>query len=144
MREKRSVWVIEQGSYSDYRVVGVFSSQQNAELVAARLADNYDQPEVQEWALDPCVDDINAGRTTFFVVMAMDGTVERCEAATLSGYEVGETVRLWERTKAPAYRGKQGVQDAVSGTVWATDTEHAVKIVNERRIQYLATQTARP
>jgi hypothetical protein len=30
----KTVWVIEQGSYSDYRVVGVFTSRENAKRVA--------------------------------------------------------------------------------------------------------------
>jgi len=28
------VWVVEEGEYSDYRVVGVFSSKENAQLIA--------------------------------------------------------------------------------------------------------------
>lgn len=32
-----SVWVIEQGEYSDYRVVGVYSSRENAERIAEKI-----------------------------------------------------------------------------------------------------------
>jgi len=31
---KQACWVVEQGEYSDYRVVGVFTSKANAQVVA--------------------------------------------------------------------------------------------------------------
>ena len=33
----KSVWVIEKGSYSDYRVVGVYSTQERAKLVCEHI-----------------------------------------------------------------------------------------------------------
>lgn len=38
---RKTIWVVEQGEYSDYRVVGVFSSQESAQVVADKLNGNY-------------------------------------------------------------------------------------------------------
>jgi hypothetical protein len=60
-----SVFVIEQGSYSDYHVVGVFSTRENAETVLAALKaateSYYDTPGIAEWPLDPAIDALRAG-----------------------------------------------------------------------------------
>lgn len=56
----KTVWVIEQGSYSDYRVVGVFSSEANAKFIAdaINVAESYDKATIAEWSLDPAVDEL--------------------------------------------------------------------------------------
>lgn len=134
------VWVIEQGSYSDYRVVGVYSSAKNAQLVADRLnaGERYgDDATVAKWPLDPAIAEINAGLSQWLVTMAYDGTVEQVRPTTSSSYDLGGDLGVWQRTKAPAWKG-QPISDAIHGTTWATDEQHAVKIANERRIQEIA------
>lgn len=137
------VWLIEEGSYSDYHVVGVFSSRQAAEMVLEKIKGyGYDEPEIVEWAMDPGVEEIRAGLRPHHVCMRLDdGFVESANETDWSSYDIGGRVTLWERTKAGAYQGKPGVTDAVTGTVFARDIAHAVKIVNEKRVQILA---ARP
>jgi hypothetical protein len=129
-----TVWAIEQGEYSDYRVVGVFSTEANARLVAEAIGSD---ATVSEWSIDPVVDDLNAGRSPYLVNMLKDGSVERCEKWTISGYELAGTMRIWKRSEAPAYVGKN-IPDCLHGTVWASDTMHAIKIVNEKRAQMIA------
>lgn len=134
------VWVVECGEYSDYRVVGVFSSEANAQLVAdaIRAGEYGEGPDVAKWELDPAVDALNQGHRLWYVVMLRDGAVERVDRQTLSAYEIGHTAaHIWKRTKAPAYKGK-GIPDALTMTVWAKDETHAVKIVNEKRAQMIA------
>jgi hypothetical protein len=55
---KKYVWVIEEGWYEDYRVVGVFSTQEKAQIAYAALEGTreygitlHDEPS--RWALDP-------------------------------------------------------------------------------------------
>src|SRR5690554_2354792 len=131
----KSVWVIEQGSYSDYRVVGVFSSKKNAEIVCEAINEGkkWEEATIAEWPLDPAVDELNAGRTQWSVVMLKDGTVERCDKQGIRSYNIGGEHHLWERTKALAYRGQKDIQDALTVTVWATDKKHAIKVANEIR-----------
>ena len=132
------IWVIEQGSYSDYRVVGVFSSKVNAEVVKGKLSVSFgEEPTIAEWTLDPAVDEINAGLTVWLGAMLRDGTVEQCVPWEINGYDLNEDLRIWERASAPAYKG-QGIQDCLHGKVWAKDAEHAIKIFNEKRVQLIA------
>lgn len=135
---RKTVWVIEQGEYSDYSVRGVFSSKENAERVAVLYKRDWgDAPEVNEWVLDPAVEETLQGLVKWNVTLRRDGTVERCEQSTYYG-NLNESVNLWERTKAPAYRDKPDVEDALMAEVWAKGSEHAVKIVNERRAEWIA------
>lgn len=136
---KGSVWVIEQGEYSDYRVVGVFSSETNARLVADAIntSETYDKATVDEWVLDPAVKDLAAGRHQWLVEMLRDGTVERCEKQEVSSYRIGGEVWIWPRSTAPANQGKN-IPDCLSATVWAKDEQHAIKVANEHRAQLIA------
>lgn len=135
-----TVWVIEQGEYSDYRVVGVFSSAANAQRVADAInVTQFTSPaEVAEWPLDPGVAALNAGHQRFIVWMRRDGTVERSDASEMTGYAVSGDVTIWRRSIAPAYRGK-GIEDCLQADVWAVDVTHAIKIANEHRLRLIAT-----
>jgi len=73
--------------------------------------------------------------------MLRDGTVEATQASDPSPYDgdnMGGAFFIWERTKAPAYRDKPGIRDALNARVWAKNERHAVKIVNERRAAMIA------
>jgi len=134
----KSVWVLEQGSYSDYRVVGVFSSRENAEKVRdwINAASASDRAELAEWDLDPAVAALNAGHKQWNVAMAYDGTVEKCERDDGEYYrQPNAALTIWERTKAPAYKDNPEIRDLLIGTVWAKDEKHAIKIANEKRGQ---------
>jgi hypothetical protein len=54
-----TVWVVARGEYSDYRVVGVFSSQEHAQLIAdainASSGGGFDKATVAARPLDPGV-----------------------------------------------------------------------------------------
>lgn len=132
------VWVIEKGSYSDYRVCGVYDSQEKAERVAEWLnaEDASDEATVAKWPLNPGADALNAGMHQYIVHMLRDGTVEKVYLYD-SRYSLGDECGIWRRSQAIAYRGKN-IQDCINATVWATDEKHAVKIVNERRTQMIA------
>lgn len=140
------VWIIEQGSYSDYRVVGIYTTAENAQRICDRINQNedYEKAEVSERELDPGIDALNQGLNKFFIVMAADGVLERCEESrSWDGYDIadGSTLRPWRRTTAPAWQGMEGIIDAVQGSIFARDVEHATKIVNEHRLVLLAEGT---
>ena len=135
----KSIWVIEQGDYSDYRVCGVFSTLANPKKMQEKInaGDSYDKATIAKWTLDPGIEELNAGRRMFSVRMNYDGNVEHVEDGSSYEYAQGAHLRVWKRTKAPAWRN-QPIGDAVTGTVWATDEKHAIKIVNEFRAQAIA------
>lgn len=128
-----TVWVIEQGDYSDYRVSGVFSTRENAERIAAILGGD---AAVAEWELDPTIADLDAGRTPYVVIMSADGTVEKLAVPHGDGWSPAYFAP-WRRSTVPAFRG-QNALDAVNARVWAEDDKHAVKIVNEKRLAMIA------
>lgn len=136
---RKSIWIVEQGEYSDYRVVGVFSSEANAKLIADTInaSEICDGASVEERPIDPAVKELNAGMNQWIVWMLRDGSVERCEPYSVSSYQLVGEIRLWERTKARAYYGTE-TQDCLDATVWARNHKHAVKIVNEKRAQMVA------
>jgi|SRR6185503_5465278 len=134
MNEKQSkVWVIEKGEYSDYSVVGVFSTEENARRVAELTGGS-----VAEWPLDPNIAEINQGLQVYLVHMLKDGSVEQCKRLELNSYALTTIgVTMWRRSQAPAFRG-QDKPDLMQATVWAKDEEHAIKITNEHRAEWIA------
>lgn len=134
---RRTVWVVERGSYSDYHVVGVFSTREHAQRIADLVNTYYDEATVAEWPMDPAISDLMAGRRQYRVLMLRDGAVEGdVLACEIDPHVLGESVRIWPRSSAPAYIGK-GVPDCLDATVWATDATHAVKIANEHRVRFI-------
>jgi hypothetical protein len=128
----KSVWVIEQGAYSDYRVVGVFSSREHAQLVKDKLTAMWDEPSIAEWPLDPCVEELSRGYTQWRGYMLRDGTVESMEPEHLNHLPAGASLlSVWNR-------GFLGKEDCLAGTVLANDRDHAIKIFNEQRTKLIA------
>ncbi len=143
--KSKSVWVVEQGSYSDYRVVGVFSTEAFARTVASAIngpegEEKYEDATCSEWELNPGIDGLRKGYKPYLVQMQKDGTADRVESRDVSGYEIGGNVQMWRRSTAPAYEG-QGIADVLLATVWAKDERHAVKIANEHRTRMIADGT---
>lgn len=130
-----TIWVVEQGYYSDYRVVGVFSSREHAER-ARQIAMAYryaDEASIAEWPLDPGIAEMNAGYRRFEVSMQRDGSTTAC-----AEYEPDSTrvqlinaIELWGSDSPLGRRYLHAV-------VWATDADHAVNIANEKRGQMIA------
>ena len=136
------MWVLERGSYSDYRVLGVFSTKRNAERAAKFLDHGSETPTVAEWPLNPAIAELSRGYDQWNIIMLRDGTVERCDRND-SPYDFDTAGFLWERTKAPAYIGK-GIPDALNVTVWARSARHAIKVANEKRAQMIAGNEWKP
>ena len=135
-----TIWVLHGGDYSDYSVSGVFSSRKNANIAKKALKDK--EHRVDEWPLDPGIDDLKKGYMRFRVVMLRDGETE-VAGPSLYTFDLEPRVWLWERTKADSYKGK-GIPDALSADVWAKDLEHAIKIANEHRTRMIAEGVWKP
>ena len=120
-----TVWLVEQGEYSNYHVVGVFSTRINAEEVAHvinRHAHTYDTATVTERPLDPFMDEWRQGLSPYTVLMRLDGTVVYCVQT--------------DPDRVCDDRGICG--GGFVATVWARDNQHAIKIVNEHRARAIA------
>lgn len=140
-RVSKTIYAVSRGSYSDYRIVALFSTKAKAQgYIAAVKFDSYDDAEIEEFQLDPDTADLlQRGYSVWRVVMLRDGSTERVDRTDNSQYDVEDapTFHIWERTKAVAYIGK-GIPDALVASVWAKSEKAAVKIANEKRAQMIA------
>ena len=120
---QKYVWVIEDGTYSDYHVVGIYSSKENAEL-----ANNLCSGEIRRFDLDPMMNEINSGMSRYLVIMYKDGNSEKVQESDL----------LFDfENKEEFYFPKSNENRSLRAYVWAKDEEHALKIADERRIRML-------
>jgi hypothetical protein len=137
----RCVWVIESGEYSDYHVVGVFSSLDNAQVVYDAIrASEGDYTKLREiacWPLDPITEELRQGFRQFYVLMLRDGTVEAVRPKTFDDYQINGYSKIWRRSTAPFYRGKN-VPDCLDILLWAKDETQAIKAANEHRAMMIA------
>lgn len=137
----KTIFVVEQGDYADYCVVGIFTTRENAQLVCDAINKSDSRrgdATVDEWPIDPGVSELNRGHRQYDVTMRRDGTVERCERhEELMSSDINGDFRMWRRSQASAFRGTNS-EDALQATVWAIDDAYAVKIVNERRTALIA------
>lgn len=132
----KSVFVVASGEYSDYRVDGIFDTRELAEEFIREFPET-DCGGVEEWPINPGIDEVRQGRNPYRVLMLRDGTTESVHIIERSRYALRDIPYIWRRSTAPAYRGK-GIPDCLSGTFWGTDQQHAVKIANEKRTRMIA------
>lgn len=135
-----TVYLVADGSYSDYRVLGVYSTPEKAE----RARDLYQADnDVEPFDLD-AMPDAPPGLVGWTVQMDRDGNTRSVDrsAAPDAPYALDWSIgwvpapdglpRPWESKNAPV------TGPCVAFPVWASDAPHAVKIANERRTRLIA------
>jgi hypothetical protein len=123
----KTVWLVTNGEYSDFHVVGIFSSKENAELVVKTCGG-----DVEETPIDPFIEELNQGLFLFWVSMWRDGEAQSVYQESVDGEPVSPKVVEHFGIRA------DGGGSRLNGNVWAKDKEHAVKIFNEKRAQMIA------
>jgi len=134
----KNIYAVNAGSYSDYRIIAIFSTMEKAnEFMAAVPSRDYNDVEIFD--LDPNTSDlIKRGYAIWRINMLKDGTTESITKSDADIYSVTRTgTTMWWRTKAPFYKDK-GVPDCLISTVWAKTEKQAVKIANEHRLKMIA------
>ena len=125
-------WLVTTGSYSDYKVEAVFTTEAMAKQYIAMWPKGYDteggyhvEPDVdiQTCSLDE-FPGVPAGMIRYSVAFDREGNCEVKHVNPGSGNETvstchGRDPRLWT-------------------FCWARDEKHAAKIANERRVQAIA------
>ena len=135
----KKIYAVARGSYSDYSVVALFTTEEKAKAFMTAVPDG-DYNELETYELDPDVSDrIARGYRLWHVLMRRDGTVEKAKALDTEAYALGKTEKpwIWRRSQAPAFRGTN-TPDCLDSVVWAKDSGHAVKVVNEQRAMMIA------
>lgn len=133
--ENQYIWVIEDGKYSDYGVLGVFSTEQHAQLARQRVGGT-----IAKWPLDPRVHEMRQGYKQYRVQMLRNGDVTQCkEKCQIKDLDVRNDISILEYSRSRYYEQHPPVPpDCMDATVWAKDETHAIKIVNEYRTQWIA------
>lgn len=137
MKAEKKIFVLTRGSYSDYNIVGVYTTKARAKVVKAYFdsEDSYDDDcTIEVYELNTVADMLKRGYKQFTVLMNYNGTIESIREE-ISTYR--NPLHVWKRSTAPGFKGIN-ISDAVNGTVWAKDSNHAIKICNEFRTRAIA------
>lgn len=127
----KTIYAVSRGCYSDYSIVALFSTRDDAKLYMERHPVEYsDWNEIEEFTLDAGIDKLRKGFGTWWVQMSDDGSVSACEPQPLHDPRPDTEMRSHVKTvqRRPWFNWYG----------WAKDEKHAVKSANEHRIQLLA------
>ena len=120
------VFLVTEGDYSDYRVVGAFSTLALAREFKRLLGGDELNENIEEMELDANLPQLRSGLRAWTVWMRRDGSNE----------SVRDTGVEMDNPKPKIVNNS--ARNVMIQTVWATNAEHASKIVNERRVQMIA------
>lgn len=120
MTDRQTVWLVEDTSYEDQRVLGICSSKEKAETLAS-MYPGADDPE--EWEMD--------GDIPALKKYSVEATMQSVEEARQISPDREEGARFFLRTRT-----------FILEVITVADSEeHACKIANERRRQFVAEGT---
>lgn len=132
------IYAVNSGVYSDYQIDALFSTEKKAqEFMDCVKYNAFNDIEVFE--IDPPITDkLNRGYSVWDVLMLINGNTEKVARSENYKYDVltAPRHRIWERTKAQAYHGKN-TPNVLQSSVWAKTEKQALKIVNEKRIRMI-------
>lgn len=127
------VFIVTAGAYSDYRIVGVFSSREKAAECCPAAAANIDTADIEEWDMDAIKqdDDEEQGllQQVFFVRLDADGNI------THYSDDVEVRPRDWSDGHTSPLDDKYAPGVSVGYSV--ISKEHALKVAIEARQKLL-------
>lgn len=116
------VYLVTDGDYSDYHVLGVYATTEKAEEAKLLYAADND---IEEYELD-AVPDSPPGLVPFVVTITFSGDVRDAYRESADQFSPRWHVANWDRNPCGRFY------------MWARDEQHAVKIANEWRAQIAA------
>lgn len=123
MSDPKKVYVITRGEYSDYHICAVAATKEIAEKLQKIYSEDFwDDAIIEEYDLNETRDDVRV----FYDVTFEDDRVSAC----FNEYGEKESIRF--------YKGNKSQSDRLIVCVRARDEDHAVKIAQDRRAEYLA------
>lgn len=128
------VFMVTEGSYSDYSILAVFSTKEKAE--EAREALDLEN-EIEEYEMDAPSAEIIHYRNTkekrYSVYMDEAGNTSNVyKISDIGNKEIKSTFEVREGDR---YTGRN---THIYAEVFAQSKEHAIKITNEKRVQFIA------
>lgn len=121
------VYGLSAGSYSDYSIVGVFSSAEKREAFKKEFPITWDSYCDEDWTLDEGITEIEAGLSPYDVTMDKELNVKR---VTKRDSPADRSVRVYDYPQTGPL---------AHGQLWARDEAHAIKIMSDRVAQLVAT-----
>lgn len=122
-----TIYVVTSGDYSDYQIHGVFSTAAKAQaFIDHEREQMWGAAEIEQWTLDEYCDPVERGLRCYYVSF-LNIRQSAAQASLSPAQSPFESVNKPDRT---------GVRSYVT-YLWAQDEAAALKIANERRIQYL-------
>ncbi len=131
------VWTVEQGCYEDYEVVGIYSTEANANRVRDELAQNngYLEPSVVCRELDLGIAELDSPKRPYEVLIRSDGTVESSgQKSPIDFDELNDDLRVWCRCKVRS----TDEPDKVYGIIWAEGEQEAIAVLDAFRLEQIA------
>lgn len=126
------IYVVTAGSYSEYGIEAIFGTKELAQVFIDGIINPYDAMRIEEWELDPHIKDLKKGRKAYRVTISKEGEVK----------EVANESSTYILNKAeygfPPGISFQDNKKIMNYSCWADDEKHAIKIANEKRIQFIA------
>lgn len=127
------VWWVETGSYSDYAVLGVYSTKENADLAAAQQGGS-----VVEVELDENIQRWKLGERFYQVFMERDGR------SAISNLPSGNPRAPILYPFRPGWGGAAPCKSYLIVSGWFRSRQQAVKATNEMRAEMIATNAWPP
>lgn len=128
----KTIYVVTSGSYSDYGIEGVFTERELAQSFIDAFVNPYEGMDIEEWPLDPHRNDLMKKRKVFLVSIDKEGNADALPQSRspylLNKEEYGFPPGI-------SFRDNKKIMNCVC---FANDDKHAIKIANEKRIQFLA------
>lgn len=126
------IYAVTAGSYSDYHIVGMYSTRENAEI-AQKQAGN----DIEEYTIDEHIDKMQQGLRVYYVKIAID-------AADIIyildwDYNDDQVDKAPELDADPREKRKSLIM-----LHWARGKDHAAKIAMEKRSVWLANNVSVP
>jgi hypothetical protein len=127
MSDKKQIYVVTSGCYSDYRIDGVFDDLKLAEEFREKYSEKYynEKNEIEVYNLNP-TDKNDSEVEYFYVEMYKSGDVRKCEKQSSYIYNSLSLECFTTDHKVIVFQ------------IQADDEQHAIKICNERRARIIA------
>lgn len=142
-----TIYAVTRGEYSDYGVVALFDKYYKAQEFIDCFGEadrSYDEfNDIEEYELNPdTVNLFHKGYKPWNVLMLKNGDTEEVrEGDETLFFNIEKAMNaeawVWPRSRAYAFKGK-GYSDCLKVSCLARGPKHAVKIANEKRLQFLS------
>lgn len=121
------VYILTEGSYSDYCIRAVFSTKEKALAAIALFGGVLDESDIEEWVMDAIPED---GRKPYFVRLSADGYMTEIQVvSSMFMMKGGSRCNL---VPGGPYAGQYNCW------AYARDEAHAVKVAAEKRREMIA------